>query len=83
MASNGHDVAMVGSFLVCCGCCTYWQVALLSKPNSVTSSLRNLVLSQSQLLQTGMRKRLKRLIFCGSGSTFKKETGSGSELGSD
>jgi len=27
-------------------------------------------------------KRWKRLNFCGSGSTFKKEAGSGSELGS-
>jgi len=29
-----------------------------------------------------MRKRWKRLSFCGSGGTLKKEAGSGSELGS-
>jgi len=29
------------------------------------------------------RKRLKRLNFCGSGSTLKKEAGSGSKLGND
>ena len=27
---------MVSFFLVCCGCCTCWQVALPSKPSSVT-----------------------------------------------
>ena len=54
----GFTVVMViGSFLVCCGCCSCWQVAQLSKPSSVTCSWWNLVLSQSQLLQTGMWKR--------------------------
>jgi len=31
----------------------------------------------------GMRKGWKRLNFCRSGSTLKKEAGSGSELGCD
>ena len=84
VASSGLEVVIVGSFLVCCGCCTCWQVALPSKPSSVTYSLWNPVLSQSQLLQTGMWKRKwwKRLNFFGSGSTLMKETGSESQLGS-
>ena len=35
-ASSGHDVVMVGFFLICCGCCTFckWhcQVSLVVSP---------------------------------------------------
>ena len=54
---RGHDVVMVGFFLVCWCCCKCWLVALPSKPSSVTCSLWNVVISQSQLLQTRMWKR--------------------------
>ena len=54
-------------------------MALPSKPSSVTCSLQNLALGQSQLLQAEMWK-WKRLNFR-SGSTLMKE--SGNELGSD
>ena len=37
---------MVGSFLICCGCRTCWQVALPSKASSVTCSHETLYLAK-------------------------------------
>ena len=44
-------VVVVGSFVVCCGCRTCRQMALPCKPDSVTCSVWNLLLSQLQLSQ--------------------------------
>ena len=65
-------------------CYTFGWVYLRSL-NLIFPSFVKIYLSCTQGCGSGSwkRKPWKRLIFCGSGSTFMKEVGSGSKLGSE